>query len=196
MATDTLTLDPRTTALVLIDLQQGIAAGDTFPHAAEDVVARAATLAERCRAVGALVVLVHVDPGPQGALFPRVTADRPRPPFRDDPHFATFVPAMTPQPGDAVVTKHQPNAFYATDLEVHLARRGIRTIILGGIATNLGVESTARSAFERGFEQIFVEDAMAARELDLHEFPVARTFPTMGRVRSTADVLAALRAAD
>jgi nicotinamidase-related amidase len=113
-----------------------------------------------------------------------------------DPEFATLVPELGPEPGDAVVLKHQPNAFYATDLEVHLARRGIRTIVLGGIATNLGVESTARSAHERGFEQVFVEDAMAARALELHEFPVTRTFPTMGRVRSTADVLAALDAAD
>ena len=192
----TLTLDPRTTALVLIDLQQGIVAGDTKPHAARDVVERAARLARRFRELGALVVLVHVDPGPNGALFPRPQADQPRPPMAPNPEFATLVPELGPEPGDAIVLKHQPNAFYATDLEVHLARRGIRTIVLGGIATNLGVESTARSAHERGFEQVFVEDAMAARALDLHEFPIIRTFPTLGRVRSTADVLAALDAAD
>ena len=191
-----LSFDPRTTALVLIDLQKGIVAGDTKPHAAHDVVERATRLARRFRELGALVVLVHVDPGPNGMLFPRPQADQPRPPMTPNPDFATLVPELGPEPGDAVVLKHQPNAFYATDLEVHLARRGIRTIVLGGIATNLGVESTARSAHERGFEQVFVEDAMAARALELHEFPVTRTFPTMGRVRSTADVLAALDAAD
>jgi nicotinamidase-related amidase len=159
-------------------------------------VARAATLARAFRAARALVVLVHVDPGPGGALFPRPLADQPRPPMNPPPDFATIVPELGPEPGDAVVLKHQPNAFYATDLEVHLARRGVRTIVLGGIATNLGVEATARAAFERGFEQVFVEDAMAARAEELHAFPVARTFPTIGRVRSTDDVLAALAAAD
>ena len=187
-----LSLDLRTTALVLIDLQKGIATGDTKPHAADDVVARGAALARAFRAHGALVVLVHVDPGPGGVLFPRPAADQPRPAFDPPPDFATLRPELEQQPTDVVVTKHQPNAFYATDLEVHLARRGIRTIVLGGIATNLGVESTARAAHERGYEQVFVEDAMAARAEDLHTFPVARTLPTMGRVRSTADVLAAL----
>jgi nicotinamidase-related amidase len=191
-----LTLDPRSTALVLIDLQQGIVAADTKPHAARDVVERATRLARRFRELHALVVLVHVDPGPNGVLFPRPQADQPRAPMAPNPEFATLVPELGPEPGDVVVLKHQPNAFYATDLEVHLARRGIRTIVLGGISTNLGVESTARSAHERGFEQVFVEDAMAARAPELHEFPVTKTFPTMGRVRSTADVLAALDAAD
>lgn len=68
----------------------------------------------------------------------------------------------------------------------------MRTIVLGGISTNIGVEATARVAFESGYEQVFVEDAMAAREADLHVHAVTRIFPTLGRVRSTADVLAAL----
>src|SRR5215213_3783141 len=99
-----LVLDPRTTALVLIDLQHGIVAGDTQPHASREVVARAARLARRFRELGALVVLVRVDPGPGGALFPRPTADQPRPPFKDDPTFATLVPELGPQPDDVVVT--------------------------------------------------------------------------------------------
>ena len=187
-----LTLDPATTALVLIDLQRGIAGGTTAPHAASDVVSRAASLARACRASGATVVLVHVDVGPNGVLFPRVTTDVPRPPFPTTPGWSELMPELECAAGDVVVTKHQPNAFYATDLEVQLVRRGIRTIILGGISTNIGVEATARAAHERGYEQVFVEDAMAAREGDLHDFTVRRFFPTIGRVRSTSDVLAAL----
>lgn len=189
-----LTLHPATTALVLIDLQRGIAGGATAPHAASDVVSRGASLARAARASGTTVVLVHVDVGPDGILFPRVTADVPRPPFQVPPGWSDLVPELERAPTDVVVTKHQPNAFYATDLEVQLARRGIRTIILGGISTNVGVEATARAANERGYEQIFVEDAMAAREADLHEHAVRRFFPTIGRVRSTSDVLAALLA--
>lgn len=187
-----LELDSASTALVLIDLQQGIVAGPTVPHAAAEVVTRAASLARRFRERRALVILVHVDTGPNGELFPRPQADQPRPVRAVPPGWTTIVSELGPEPGDVVVTKHQPNAFYGTDLEVHLRRRGIRTIVLGGIATNLGVESTARAAHERGYEQVFVEDAMAAREEDLHSYPITRVFPTMGRVRSTDEVLASL----
>jgi nicotinamidase-related amidase len=189
-----LTLDPATTALVLIDLQRGIAAGQTAPNASSDVITRAARLAGACRRRGALVVLVRVDPGPNGALFPRPQADQPRPPMTITPEWTELVPELGREPTDVVVTKHQPNAFYGTDLEVQLARRGIRTIILGGISTNVGVEATARAAHERGFEQVFVPDVMAAREADLHEHSVRRIFPTLGRVRSLDAVLAALEA--
>ena len=187
-----LTIDPPSTALVLIDLQRGIAAGTTVPNAAADVVSRAARLAAACRARGVTVVLVHVDPGPDGVLFPRPAADQPRPPSKPALDFTEFVPELGRQPTDVVVTKHQPNAFYGTDLEVQLQRRRINTIILGGISTNLGVEATARAAHERGYEQLFVPDVMAAREADLHEHSVRRIFPTMGRVRSLDAVLAAL----
>ena len=187
-----LIIDSASTALVLIDLQRGIIAGTTVPNASADVVVRAARLATACRAKGITVILVHVDPGPKGVLFPRPQADQPRPPMQIDLDFADFAPALGREESDVVVTKHQPNAFYNTDLEVQLQRRGVRTIILGGISTNLGVEATARGAHERGYEQIFVPDVMAARELDLHEHSVKRIFPTMGRVRTIDEVLASL----
>jgi nicotinamidase-related amidase len=191
-----ISITPAATALVLIDLQRGIVGGTTAPHAAEQVVSRAAQLAQACRKAGVIVVLVHVDVGPAGILFPRVTSDAPRAAFAMSEDWADLVPELGVTSGDIVVTKHQPNAFYGTDLEIQLARRGIRTILLGGISTNIGVESTARAAHERGYEQIFIENAMAAREADLHEFPVRRFFPTIGRVRSTSEVLAALGATD
>ena len=188
----TLDIDPASTALVLIDLQRGIATGATVPNAAADVVERAARLASACRARGITIVLVHVDPGPGGVLFPRPEADQPRAPSNPQPDFTEFVAELGVQPTDVVVTKHQPNAFYGTDLEVQLARRRVRTIILGGISTNVGVEATARAAHERGFEQLFVPEVMAAREADLHEHSVRRIFPTLGRVRSLDVVLEAL----
>jgi nicotinamidase-related amidase len=187
-----LTLDYATTALILIDLQRGIASGQTVPNAAADVVSRAAGLASACRKRGVTVILVRVDPGSDGRLFPRPQADQPRPPMTITPEWTELLPELGLAPTDIVVTKHQPNAFYGTDLEIHLARRGIRTILLGGISTNVGVEATARAAHERGFEQVFIPDIMAAREADLHEHSVRRIFPTLGRVRSLDDVLAAL----
>jgi nicotinamidase-related amidase len=134
-----------------------------------------------------------VDPGPGGVLFPTVQADQPRPPMNPPADFAELAPELGAQPSDVVVTKHQPNAFYNTDLEVQLVRRRIRTIILGGISTNLGVEATARSAYERAYEQIFVSDVMASRDGEMHDHTVRRVLPTMGRVRSLDVVLDALR---
>lgn len=188
-----LTIDPVTTGLVLIDLQRGIAAAQTAPHTARDVIARATQLADRFRERGAVVVLVHVDPGPKGLLFPHPITDVPRPVLDLPPEWREIVPELGPRDTDVIVTKHHPGAFHATDLDLQLRRRGVRTIVLGGISTNVGVEATARVAYELGYDQIFVEDAMAAREADLHTFAVTRFFPTIGRVRSTRDVLDALR---
>ena len=189
-----LTIDRVSTALVLIDLQRGIVAADTFPIKAMEVVARAARLAATCRDAGVTVILVHVDPGPEGLLFPSVQADQPRPPMKPAADFAELLPELGRQPSDVVVTKHQPNAFYNTDLEVQLIRRRIRTIILGGISTNVGVEATARSAHERAYEQIFVSDVMASRDGEMHEYSVRRVLPTIGRVRTLDVVLGALSA--
>lgn len=187
-----LDLNFESTALVLIDLQRGIVTMPTVPYSAHEVVQRAAELAQHFRERGGTVILVHVDPGPDGKLMPHPQADIPRQVPAFPPEALQFAPELGPEGGDVIVTKHQPNAFYATDLEVQLARRRIRTIMLGGISTNIGVEATARAAFERGYEQVFVEDAMAARDAEMHSMATTRFFPTIGRVRSTREVLEAL----
>jgi nicotinamidase-related amidase len=108
------------------------------------------------------------------------------------PDFSQIVPELGPLEGDLVVTKRQWGAFYGTELDLELRRRGIRTIVLGGIATNFGVESTARDAYERGYELVFAEDAMAGPTAEAHQFAVTTIFPRIGLVRSSAEVLAAL----
>jgi nicotinamidase-related amidase len=187
-----LTLDPTTTALVVIDLQKGIVGMPTVPHAASDVLTRSMQLAEAFRAQQALVVLVHVDTGPKGELFPRTITDIVRPPMALPPGWSDIVPELGPTPGDVVVTKHQPSAFFGTDLDIHLRRRGVTTIVLCGIATNIGVESTARTGYEHGYNLVFANNAMTARDADLHTMAVTKYFPTIGRVRTTAEILSAL----
>ena len=108
-----LTLDPGTTALVLIDLQRGIASITTQPYSSADVIANAAQLAARFRERGALVVLVNVDPGPRGVLSPRPIADVQRPPFEAKPGYTDIVPELHATESDVRVTKHQPGAFEA-----------------------------------------------------------------------------------
>jgi nicotinamidase-related amidase len=188
-----LTLIPARTALVVIDLQRGIVGAPTAPHLAGDVVAHAAAVAAALRAAGGTVVLVHVTPSSDGrdALHPQTDTPAWQPAPRPS-DWAEIVPELGPEPGDLIITKRQWGAFYGTELDLQLRRRGIDTILLAGISTNVGVESTARDAYERGYEQVFVEDAMAARSPDEHAHTIRTIFPRIGRVRSTADVLAAI----
>jgi nicotinamidase-related amidase len=191
---ETISLDAKHTALVLIDLQQGILQRKTAPHSASDVLARSARLAERFRAVGGLVVLVNVSYSPDGG-------DRLTQPTDDPPLASAFAPGwdqLSPElgrgAGDITITKRQWGAFYGTPLDMQLRRRGIKTIVIAGIATNFGVESTARDAFERGYALVFVEDAMAGLSEGAHAFAISTIFPRLGRVRSTEDILNAIRA--
>jgi nicotinamidase-related amidase len=185
-----LQLDARQTALVLIDLQGGIVSRPLAPYSGADVVARCAKLAEATRKAGGLVVYVHVLLGE----ILRLTADKMQPaPATPPPASASeLVPEAGFQGGDVLVTKRQWDAFYATNLEQALLRRGVKTIVIGGIATNFGVESTARSAQARGYDVVFAEDAMSTMSAEMHEFSTKQLFPVIGRVRSTDEIIAAL----
>ena len=187
-----LDLEPRTTALVAIDLQRGIVARPVAPHASRDVVERSARVADALRAAGGRVVLVRVAYAADEADRLRPPVDAPMPPGTPPPDWSDLVLEMGPRAGDLVVTKHQWGAFYGTELDLQLRRRGVRTILLCGISTNFGVESTARDGWERGYALVFIEDAMSGLSAEAHAFAVGTIFPRIGRVRSTADVLAAL----
>ncbi len=187
-------LDPRTSALVLIDLQRGIVGQPTQPHPAAEVIRNARRLAEAARERGALVVLVRVSFAADGADAVHADVDEPYAAQRA-PGWDEIVPELLPL-ADVVVFKRQWGAFHGTDLDLQLRRRDRRTIVLGGIATNFGVESTARDAYERSYQLVLVEDAMSARTADDHAFAVARIFPRLGRLADTAGVLAAWRGED
>jgi nicotinamidase-related amidase len=192
MTAPELKLDPKKTALVLIDLQAGIAALPVKGHTSADVLAKSGALAERFRAVGAPVVLVKVAfPGAPDTLKP-VTDAPVSAPVAEPAGWTALSPELNVQPSDIVVLKRQWGAFYGTDLDLQLRRRGVETIVIAGIATSIGVDSTARGAFERGYQQVFVEDAMADLQAEMHEATCKFIFPRMGRVRSTAQVLSAL----
>jgi nicotinamidase-related amidase len=188
-----LSLDPTSTALVVIDLQNGVANLPTSPHSGKDVVGRASSIATALRAAGGTVIWVTVM-APAGKLaLSQQTDAAPRLPPSFPPEWSQLVSELDVEAEDVRVFKRNWGAFYGTDLELQLRRRGIETIILAGIATNIGVESTARDAYERGFEQIFVEDAMSGLGEGAHAAAIGLTFPRLGRVRSTEAVLAALK---
>lgn len=138
------------------------------------------------------MVLVHVSFAADGADAPPQEVDEPFPRQALPAGWDQFVDEMTPQAGDVVITKRQWGAFYGTGLDLQLRRRRRGTIVLGGIATNFGVESTARDAWERGYRLLLVEDAMASMSADDHAFAVKRIFPRLGHVCSAQDVIAAM----
>ena len=184
-------INPASTALILIDLQDGIVSRSPVPHSSADVLVHSASLASALRAKGGTVVYVHVDFC--GML--NLPADAPaRDPNAPPPPAIAMelAPGCGIADGDLRVTKRSWGAFYATDLDQHLRRRNIRAIILGGIATNIGVESTARDAFDRGYQIVFAENAMSSISPEAHAFAIGTIFPRMGRIRSTAEILEAL----
>lgn len=181
------------TALVVIDLQRGIASRETAPHSAAGVVANAAKLVQAFRAAQLPIVFVRVSFGASGAdaLKPIVDEAAQFPPPAAG--WDELVPELGAQQSDIVVTKRNWGAFYGTDLDLQLRRRGVQRIAICGIATHIGVESTARDAYERAYPLLFVEDAMAAMSAEEHAHALRYIFPRMGIIRSTADVTAALQ---
>lgn len=186
-------IDVAHTALVMIDLQHGTVARELAPYTGDQVVGNCVLLAQEMRIRGAMVVYVHVLVGEMVALpadAPLRKPGAPAPP----PDASQLVPEAGVEATDVVIVKRQWGAFYGTPLDQLLRRRGIRTIILGGIATNYGVESTARAAFDRAYALVFAEDAMSSMSAEAHHFACQNTFRNMGRLRSTAHILDALRA--
>ncbi|HEY3331618.1 MAG TPA: hydrolase [Capsulimonadaceae bacterium] len=181
-------IDIKKTALVLIDLQRGIVSGDVGPNTSETVVGNAAKIADAMRRVYAPVVLVRVTFAADGGDRLSQRVDQPAA-TQLAPGWDEIVPVIGPRDGDIMVVKHQWGAFHDTGLDLQLRRRGIDTIILAGISTSIGVESTARAAYEHFYSIVLVEDAMADRVPEAHENSVQRIFPRLGRVRRTSDVL-------
>lgn len=189
-----LALDPRTTALVLIDVQKGVLSMPLAPHGAAQVVQNAARLGLHFDEVGALVVLVHV--AFSGAAVDRlsqpVDAASPAPTGSLPADWAEFAPEIAALRAGVVITKRQWGAFYGTELDLQLRRRGVATIVLAGVATNFGVELTAREAWQHNYAVVVAEDAVTSLGEDLHRFSIDKILPRIARVRSTAEIVGAL----
>ncbi|MGB7973860.1 MAG: isochorismatase family protein [Roseiarcus sp.] len=174
-----ITLDPRTTALVLIDLQNGILGRKLAPVSADELVARGKALAEKFRAARAPVVLVNAAPnlaGPErqvdeASASPRVLPDG----------FADLAPGLA-EPGDILITKPTWGAFFRTDLDSGLKTRGVRTIVLGGVATHIGVDTTARQAWDLGYELVIARDVITSMGVEPHEATLRHVLPRISRV--------------
>jgi nicotinamidase-related amidase len=190
---DALQIDVASSALVLIDLQHGTVGRKLAPYPGAAVVGNCVLLAQEMRNRGGMVVFVRVLVNELLALPADAPLSPPGAPAAA-PDASQLVPEAGVEATDIVITKRQWGAFYGTELDQLLRRRHIKTIILGGIATNFGVESTARAAHDRGYALVFAEDAMSSLSVEAHEFACDNAFRTMGRVRSTRHVIDALQA--
>ena len=175
------TLDPKT-ALLVIDLQKGILSYPTV-HPVHEVVRQASALADAFRRHGLPVVLVNVTGGAPG----RTDQARPRGPFPEG--FADLAPELNRQEQDHLVTKQTWGAFTGTDLASHLQERGVTQVVLAGVATSIGVESTARQASELGFNVALAVDAMTDLNSDAHVNSITRIFPRLGETGPTQEIV-------
>ena len=183
------TLDPRT-ALVVIDLQGGVVGAPIQPYSGPEVVARTVELADAFRAADLPVVLVRVTFAADGADAVPGRNEQQRPGGGARPEgWDVIVDDLAGHPGDIHVIKRNWGAFHGTDLDVQLRRRGITQIVLTGIATSIGVESTARAAHEHGYHVTLATDAMSDLDAVSHAHSIERIFPRLGETGTSAEIL-------
>lgn len=179
------TLDAKT-ALILIDLQKGIVARATA-HPIAEVIKQAGALAEAFRDLRLPVVLVNVAGGAPGRTEqPRAAGDFPA-------GWTDLIPELNQQPQDHTVTKRTWGAFTNTDLEQRLKALGVTQVVIAGVSTSVGVESTAREAYARGFNVMLATDAMTDMNADAHHNSIARIFPKLGETGTTQEIIDLLK---
>lgn len=181
-------LDPNT-ALIIVDLQQGIV-NRPLVHPVADIIQRARALADAFRERDLPVVLVNVTGGAPG----RTEQQIPRQSLPDG--WTDLIPELNRQPGDIIVTKRSWGAFATTDLEAQLKSRGVTQVVIAGIATAIGVEATARQAYEHGFNVTLATDAMTDLRAESHDYSIANVFPRLGETGTTRDIIALLAKRD
>lgn len=184
-------IDPKS-ALVVIDMQKGIVRFPTV-HPASEVTKNVLRLVEAFREKERPVVLVHVGWRPDRADAVKARTQMPMPASPFPPDFFEYLDELRADPSrDILVHKRQWGAFYGTDLDLQLRRRGVTNIVLCGISTSIGVESTARDAWERSYNITFASDAMTDMNADAHERSLSIIFPRIGEIGTTEEILAKL----
>jgi nicotinamidase-related amidase len=172
------------TALIVIDLQKSIMSAPVV-HPMAGVVKQASLLTEAFRRHGLPVVLVNVGGGAPGRNEqPRPAAGGPRP-----ADWNQLIPELNQQPSDHTVTKRTWGAFTHTDLEAYLKSKVVTQVVVVGVATSIGVESTARAAHELGFNVTLAIDAMSDPSAEAHANSVTRIFPRLGETGLAEDII-------
>jgi nicotinamidase-related amidase len=192
--TDRISIDPKTSALLAMDFQTLIV--DGYAADKEPLLGRAARLLEAARDAGMMVIYVVLGFRPG---FPEVSARNMS--FRTIKEAGRFAggdvnaeihPALTPEPGETVVTKHRVSAFAGTDLDMILRANGIETLLLTGIATSGVVLSTLRHAADADYRLLVVKDCCSDKDAEVHCVLVEKVFPRQAIVVSADEIMGAL----
>ncbi|MFG2675486.1 isochorismatase family cysteine hydrolase [Streptomyces sp. NPDC048445] len=178
------TIDPRP-ALVVIDLQKGIVSALAGSPLATAAVGRATHLAASFRRHDLPVVLVNVT----GRASGRTDTGRLGSNGALPAGWADLIDELDVQPADHLITKRRRSAFHDTGLDTLLRDLGVTQIVLAGISTSAGVESTARSASDYGYHVVMATDAMGDPDPEAHRHSIERVFPKIGETATTAEVL-------
>jgi len=175
------TIDDKT-ALIVVDLQKGIVNLPTV-HPISGVIECSCALIDAFRHHGLPVVLVNVAGGAPGRT------EQPRRHTTFPEGFTDLIPELNKQPGDIVVTKHTWGAFPSTDLESQLKAKSVTQVVVVGVATGTGVESTARQAYEAGFNVTLAIDAMTDTRPEAHAYSLSHVFPRLGETGTTQEII-------
>ncbi|ETY74562.1 cysteine hydrolase [Lactiplantibacillus fabifermentans] len=189
-------LDLRQTALVIVDLQDNILdAQPLYPRDAQQVLAANNQLVAALKNTPALIALVGVKMATFRQLYPFVSGpdERDLDHAGDDGKLALEIANDADATNVVKITKHNPGAFFGTDLDLQLRRHGIQNIILTGVSTSNGVYATALDAFQNAYQLIVVEDACADRKLVRHQFFFDEMFDRLGTVTTLAELLPRLQ---
>jgi len=174
---------PATSALLVVDLQHGTTSAPSA-HPIDEIVARAARLTDAWRRTDRTVVLASVDGTPPGRTTYQDGAQNwPEP-------FATVRPELGSDRDDVRVVRRSWSALAGTGLHEELAARGVQQVVVVGLATSFGVESTARASYDLGYDVVVVSDAVTDRSREAHDHVLSRVVPALGRVATTDEVLA------
>ena len=191
---DKLTLDPKTSALLVMDVQTVVV--EMVATDKDALLARTAKLVDSARTAGMKVIYVVVG---FRLGYPEVSARNASfGPIRESGRFAEgspgleVHPAVAPQPGEIVVTKHRVSAFAGTDLDMILRAGAVDTLVLAGIATSGVVLSTVRHAADADYRLVVVADCCADGDAEVHRVLVEKVFPRQVTVVEAEKVIASL----
>ncbi len=183
-------LDPKT-ALIVIDLQRGIVELPLAPLPMAEVLERNVRLIQEFRSRDLPVVLVNVAGQPAG----RTEENRGAAGHAFPDGWTDLIDELDVQPSDILVTKYARGAFSGTGLTETLRAAGVTQVVITGIATGTGVESTARTAHEDGFHVSLPVDAMTDTAADKHEHAVNVVFPRIAETGTTEELVRLLQGA-
>ena len=197
---DALKLDPKTTAVILIDMINAVAKGGNeppydIPANRQEVIDNFVRLVAHCRQVGTPLIYITTYRRPDNADAPKTVADvggGGGVPMLEGTPAVEVIDELAPQPGDYLVVKPRFSAYYGTNVEGILKSLGTETILVGGISTQRSVEGTARDAKNRDTQCVVVSDCCTAGEIDVHEMTINHVLPLLVQVRNTDEVIAAL----